>query len=203
MIELKWIVFELNWIRFNWIGLDWTELIELNELSWYDLNWIEFIELDWMNGIQLNWIESLGLSGELIELKWNEFNWLNWIEFSWIELNSVELNWIELNWVSGALWGSLGIPWGSPGGIFGSSMNLIWKSAVIIYIYIAKRDFEHQRWHYNVCFINIGQNKLLWLQCSGMGDLRSAATARWFLADVYKTSVLTTFGGGSTASAAA
>ena len=200
MIELKWIVFELNWIRFNWIGLDWIELIELNELSWYDLTWIEFIELDWMNGIQLNWIESLGLSGELIELKWNEFNWLNWIEFSWIELNSVELNWIELS-----LWGSLGLS-GDPLRV---SWGHLWlehefdMKKCCYHIYLAKRDFEHQRWHYNVCFINIGQNKLLWLQCSGMGDLRSAATARWFLADVYKTSVLTTFGGGSTASAAA
>ena len=209
---------ELNWIGLNRIELIWIEskgieLIEFNWLGWIEfnwLNWIEFwlnwIELRWLswNELYLNWIELDLIESDWIELNW--LNWMSWVDMTWIELNSLSwIEWMEFSWIELSLWGSLGLS-GDPLRV---SWGHLWlehefdMKKCCYHIYLAKRDFEHQRWHYNVCFINIGQNKVLWLQCSGMGDLRSAATARWFLADAYKTGVLTTFGGGSTASAAA
>ncbi len=88
--------------------------------------------------------------------------------------------------VSGALWGSLGIPWGYPGGLLGGSWGHPWlehefeMKKLCFHPYLAKRDFEHQICQYNVGFIDIGEKKLLWLQCGDMGDLRSAATATLF-----------------------
>ncbi len=77
-------------------------------------------------------------------------------------------------------WGSLGVPWGTPGGLLGGSWGHPWLEhefevkKYCFHIYIAKGD------QYYIGFIDIGEKMLLWQLCRDMGDLRSRCTATFF-----------------------